>query len=675
MKRPNTKLIFIACLILACSCDSSTRNLEDEEIDECIEFITDIIPVRLENLKKPIDFKKELIPLGDYRPKYKYEFKVCKEDDLNDCVLRYADTEDYVVKPADKEYKKQTDRYELHGRTIYRTKAFVFKYKSVKLRLKEGLSEDGKSCKEGYMKCGKFKTQDLSIVSILCFPEGYDCPIKEVDGGTKSGTLPVHIELYENTYLNYGRYTEDEYILSLFSGFRYIPLSQRDNIYKLPFDFTFNTSSSKVGSIFGVNPLDLRDIFKENNIYCHYLDFYLKGVPKNANTTFSFQLSARFDMLKDIPKKCNIKKEEKEEYEFTNFDDDCLTMIEHIEPTRANGTEKLYERNVFKLADYIPEYKYEHILCKTANKSDCKYEYSDDSEYKMMYYDRGYEVMNTTDISNTAKPIYLYQQHAFKYDKINIKLKEWFDINLYKCKDGYRACAKIDHHPWATLLCVPDMNYCPFNNIIGDSYMGMNYEMKLYPYNFGFGGIINFYYGRYQMNETLNYVVKSIYLRNGIYDFDEKFPFHFSTWYRGLSNIIAWKNRVYNLEKIFTENGVPTNYVKFYYPDDNILLSRFDDRQTRMYLGAEKQYFRDLDLKCEESSTNNEVILYAVWRDKDGKTGDPVTDNEPKTDKTDGKKNNGNKDDEDYDYEEELELDGSSMLNLSILLFISLLLY
>jgi hypothetical protein len=137
-------------------------------------------------------------------------------------------------------------------------------------------------------------------------------------------------------------------------------------------------------------------------------------------------------------------------------------------------------------------------------------------------------------------------------------------------------------------------------------------------------------------------------------------------------NIMAWKNRVYNLEKIFTENGVPTNYVKFYYPDDNILLSTFDDRQTRMYLGAEVQYFRDLDLKCEESSTNNEVILYAVWRDKDGKTSDPVTDNEPKTD---GKKNNGNKDDEDYDYEEELELDGSSMLNLSILLFISLLLY
>ena len=132
---------------------------------------------------------------------------------------------------------------------------------------------------------------------------------------------------------------------------------------------------------------------------------------------------------------------------------------------------------------------------------------------------------------------------------------------------------------------------------------------------------------------------------------------------------------IYNLEKIFTENGVPTNYVKFYYPDDNILLSTFDDRQTRMYLGAEVQYFRDLDLKCEESSTNNEVILYAVWRDKDGKTSDPVTDNEPKTDKTDGKKNNGNKDDEDYDYEEELELDGSSMLNLSILLFISLLLY
>ena len=148
-----------------------------------------------------------------------------------------------------------------------------------------------------------------------------------------------------------------------------------------------------------------------------------------------------------------------------------------------------------------------------------------------MYYDRDYDVINSTYIWDTAKPIYLYQQHAFKYDKLNIRFKESFDNSLYKCKTGYRACARINHHPWATLLCVPNMNYCPFKDIIGDSYMGTDLDKKTYPFGFGFGGVINFYYNRYEMNDTINIITKSLYLRNGIHDFDDVFPFHVSTWY------------------------------------------------------------------------------------------------------------------------------------------------
>ena len=156
-----SKLIFILWFFFACASNSPKRNLEEEEeIDNCIEFITDIIPTRLENLSKPIDFSKDILPLGYYKPKTKYEFKVCNKNDENDCQLRYSDDENYIVQASDRVYNQVKERYELHGKSINRLKAFVFKYKSVKLRLDEGLikGENGAadSCKEGYKICGKF---------------------------------------------------------------------------------------------------------------------------------------------------------------------------------------------------------------------------------------------------------------------------------------------------------------------------------------------------------------------------------------------------------------------------------------------------------------------------------------------------------------------------------------
>ena len=110
-------LIFI-CFVLTCSNNLSNRNLEEDVIDDCFEFITKLIPVRLENLEKPIDFENELLPLGYYQSKAKYEFKVCKESNLNDCVLRYSNETTYTPIPSDRDYKKTTGTYEMHGKTL-----------------------------------------------------------------------------------------------------------------------------------------------------------------------------------------------------------------------------------------------------------------------------------------------------------------------------------------------------------------------------------------------------------------------------------------------------------------------------------------------------------------------------------------------------------------------------
>ena len=63
-----------------------------------------------------------------------------KENDSNDCQLKYSDKETYTVKKSDRKYKNVTKRKELHGWSSYRTNSYIFKYKSVKFRINEGLS-------------------------------------------------------------------------------------------------------------------------------------------------------------------------------------------------------------------------------------------------------------------------------------------------------------------------------------------------------------------------------------------------------------------------------------------------------------------------------------------------------------------------------------------------------
>ena len=51
-----------------------------------------------------------------------------KEDDSNDCQLKYSDNETYTVKKCVRKYKNVTKRIELHGKSIYRTHSYIFKY-------------------------------------------------------------------------------------------------------------------------------------------------------------------------------------------------------------------------------------------------------------------------------------------------------------------------------------------------------------------------------------------------------------------------------------------------------------------------------------------------------------------------------------------------------------------
>ena len=51
-----------------------------------------------------------------------------KEDNSNDCQLKYSDNETYIVKKSDRKYKNVTKRKELHGWSSYRTNSYIFKY-------------------------------------------------------------------------------------------------------------------------------------------------------------------------------------------------------------------------------------------------------------------------------------------------------------------------------------------------------------------------------------------------------------------------------------------------------------------------------------------------------------------------------------------------------------------
>ena len=117
------------------------------------------------------------------------------------------------------------------------------------------------------------------------------------------------------------------------------------------------------------------------------------------------------------------------------------------------------------------------------------------------------------------------------------------------------------------------------------------YYEELYPYELGYtftGGRANyFHYGRYKMNETINYVTKGLYLRSGIMEenFEKLFPFYIGERKKGLKTVDAQLDYVTILQAMFSQNGIATNFVKYYYPDD-INYRNPDDRKTRMYLDA-----------------------------------------------------------------------------------------
>ena len=645
----SSKIVFILFFYLISTSVCSNRQLEDEVIDDCIEFITDIIPVRLENLKEPIDYSNDVMSLGYYQPRTKYEFKVCKEDDLDDCQLRYSDKENYTVLASDRNYKKVTERYELHGRSINRTHSYIFKYKSVKLKLDEGLiiGENGEadSCKEGYRSCGKFNVQFKAYKNrMLCFPWAYDCPYKKIKGAVGDlSEFTEHIKLEDSQTLNLVRYTEKDIITTIFTGFFYYPFYQKENLDNLPFTFTNLTFSSKE-SVF-TQTIDLRELLKENNIYSHFLDFYFKDVKIDSNSTFKFSLSVKFQNIWQIEAKCGVKKELREEYVFDNYDNDCLTMIEHIRPKRLlDSTEKFYERDVLELAHYIPKFQYEHILCKSNNKSICKFRHNNDSIYEKIYDDDEYDLINSTYIGNTDKKVYIYFGRVFQYDKLNINFKESFDPVLYKCKDGYRACARIKHHPMATLLCVPNSHYCPFNDIIGSEYLPDPYYKELYPFEFGYyrdRDVISFHYSRYKMNDTLDFISKGVYLRNGLNDenFNKLFPFYLSVYKKGAKPILAYQDREIIMDIIFRQNGIPNNYIQYTFPNEYNIQDDEKDGKTKMYLSAEVEHYKHVELKCEESSTNNEIILYTALSLNETSNENQTTSNEITTDKAETKTN------------------------------------
>ena len=312
----------------------------------------------------------------------------------------------------------------------------------MKVKIDEGLikgdNRTDETCKEGYRSCGKFNKGQFGDYKILCFPWAYDCPYKRIKvSAAKEGKLadyPEQIVLENEQTLYLRRYSAEDIITTIFTGFFFHPFYQKENLDNLPFIFTELANNKE--SIFS-KTIDLRELLKENNIYSHFLDFYFNNVKIDSNNTFLFSLSAKYENIWSVGKKCGVKEEPREEYLYDNYDNDCLSMIEYINPKNASGPEKIYIKDALKLAHYIPKFEYEHYLCKKTNQSDCKIEYTNDSVYQMMYYDEEYDFKNTTYIGDKAKPIYIFHRIVFQVDKLNIQLKETFDINLYKCKDGY----------------------------------------------------------------------------------------------------------------------------------------------------------------------------------------------------------------------------------------------
>ena len=89
------------------------------------------------------------------------------------------------------------------------------------------------------------------------------------------------------------------------------------------------------------------------------------------------------------------------------------------------------------------------------------------------------------------------------------------------------------------------MDYCPINEIIGDMFTNDVNDNRKYPENFGYNGKAFFYFNRYKMNDTLNWVFRTLYLRTNYAYFYEEIPYcNVGSYVRGFKEITAYKNRV-----------------------------------------------------------------------------------------------------------------------------------
>ena len=143
------------------------------------------------------------------------------------------------------------------------------------------------------------------------------------------------------------------------------------------------------------------------------------------------------------------------------------------------------------------------------------------------------------------------------------------------------------------------------------------------------------------MNDTLDFISKGVYLRNGLNDenFNKLFPFYLSVYKKGAKPILAYQDREIIMDTIFRQNGIPNNYIQYTFPNEYNIQDDEKDGKTKMYLSAEVEHYKHVELKCEESSTNNEIILYTALSLNETSNENQTTSNEITTDKAETKTN------------------------------------
>ena len=115
------------------------------------------------------------------------------------------------------------------------------------------------------------------------------------------------------------------------------------------------------------------------------------------------------------------------------------------------------------------------------------------------------------------------------------------------------------------------------------------------------------------------------------------FPFYLSVYKKGAKPILAYQDREIIMDIIFRQNGIPNNYIQYTFPNEYNIQDDEKDGKTKMYLSAEVEHYKHVELKCEESSTNNEIILYTALSLNETSNENQTTSNEITTDKAETK--------------------------------------